>query len=678
MQTYPSIYLGIVVQNNDPEFRGRVKVWVPHVNAGIYNKWAALKKDRNFKFPGLNINSDLSLVIENVKDELPWAEYCGPVAGEVATGQYNAFSGQATTSDAVYPYSLSGSNYSDHYAEYRLNDEKMGEKPGFVYEKYGTKLVDAFTDTSTNKTSQINQNGAQYRPSTYSNAAKGVFSIPNVGAHIWVFFRDGMPMYPVYMGASLGQDDFKSIFKSEDDTYQDYPQTFESVGKNIRNTEDVNTETYRNKMVVNQRGAAIEIINTTDRERFKVTHFSGGFLELNNKYNSLFSPKNLQLLTLRDKFETIRGHDNYFVNRDSDNTIQGNYLLKTGNLNKTAMDEWVTAYTAIATILAKPESQDKSNLVSTVTAQAEALAAAEAKLGFGGNYIETITKHKFSNVGLVFNTFASTRYNGTDKTITHFRNVISGGTGIVTTTIDAIEYTHIDDMPGGNLTETVGNRWSMLVGSGGIDIKTTGPVNLGGTIMALAGKQVNIASSDDMNIDGGTNLSVIASIMTLRTRNRDQVVIDDNLGISKNLIIGGGSYTEGEMYLQHITAPVEFQVTESTQISAPATMWSISGATISGTGTGPGGCYKSGDIVTLGSTGTLAITKPHTHYFKNMPLTLVADAAAVRTAAAALNGGSAAATAAPVKNGYNTAGGQLNSNPNGPVTGDPTAAPAKP
>ena len=671
MNKYNSIYLGIVVQNNDPEYRGRVKVWVPHINGSIYDKWYAVKKDRSFKFPGLNLESDLSLILDELKENLQWAEYGAPLMGASSSGLYNAFYNTGSVSDATYQFSLSGSTASNIAPDLKLNEEKMGEKPGFVYEKYGTKLTDAFTDTATNNTNTINPNGANYRPSTYSNAAKGVFSVPNVGAHVWVFFRDGVPYYPVYIGYSLGEDDFNSIFQSEDGSYQDYPQTFESVSKIGRPAEDVNTITYRNKMVINQRGAAIEIINTSDRERFKVTSFAGGFLELGNDYNALFNPKNLQLLTQKDKFETVRGHSNLFIGRDNDNVVKGDYFLKVGSLNKNALDDWVTAYTAIATILAKPESEDKSNLVSTVTTQAEALAVAEAKLGFGGNYIETITKHKFSNVGLVFNTFASTRYNGTDKTITHFRNVISGGTGIVTTTIDAIEYTHIDDMPGGNLTETVGNRWSMLVGSGGIDIKTTGPVNLGGTIMALAGKQVNIASSDDMNIDGGTNLSVIASIMTLRTRNRDQVVIDDNLGISKNLIIGGGSYTEGEMYLQHITAPVEFQVTESTQINAPATMWSISGAKISGTGTGPGGCYKSGDTVTLDTTGTLAITKPHTHYFKNMPLTLVANPAAVRSAATALNGSSAAATATAVVDHYNTAGGNKNSNPNGPIDGVP-------
>jgi hypothetical protein len=652
MKTYHSIYLGICVQNNDPEYRGRIKVWVPHINGSIYNKWAALKQDRSFKFPGVNVDSDLNLVLDSVKDVLPWAEYCGPLAGESSTGYYNAHDRVGTVSDAAYPYSLSGSNYTNNYSQFNLNNEQMGEKPGFVYEKYATRLKDAFTDTTANNTNQVNPTGNQYRPSTYSNAAKGIFSIPNVGAQVWVFFRDGVPFYPVYIGTSLGQDDFASIFKSEDGTYQDYPQTFESVNSNLRSQDDVNTNTYRNKMVLNQRGASIEIINTTDRESFKITHFAGGFLEFNNKYNSLFSPENIQFLTLKDSFETVNGFSNSFVGRDSDNIIQGDFYLKTGNLNQSAMNSWLAAYSPIATFLAENEGSKSGDLTSIVTTQGPLLATAEAQLGEGGNYIETITKHKFVNVGLVFNNFASSRYNATAKTVTQYRNATSTGTTLATTTIPAIEYTHIDDMPGGNYTVTAGNRYNVLVGAGGIDIKTTGPVNLGGTIMAVAGKQVNIASTDDTNIDGGSNLSVIATLMTLRTRNRGQVVIDDNLGISQNVVVGGGEFINGEAFVQHITAPVEFQLSEATKIAA--TDWNINGVITGGSPSGSGGTFKVGDPIVIGpnSGSTLAINTTHQHYYKNIPLTMLASNNAVSTAAEALNGGSSTQGHSAVTDGY--------------------------
>ena len=650
MKTYNNIYLGICVQNNDPEYRGRIKVWVPHVSINVYNKWNQLKQDRHFKFPGLNINSDLSLIIDELRDELPWAEYCSPIVGGSASGIYNAFYETATVSDATFTSSLTGTNSTTTAPEYQLNSESFGEKPGAVFEKYNFRVSDAFTDTQGNKTSKLNPYGSSYTPSTYSNSAKGVFAVPNVGAHVWVFFRDGIATYPVYIGSAAGEDDFKSIFMSEDGSAQDYPGTFENINANLRG-EDVSTQTYRNKMVINQRGAAIEIVNTMDRERFKITHFAGGFIEFNNAYNSLFSPKNLQQLTLKDKFETINGHSNHYIGRDYDNVIKGDYLLKIGSLNFEALKEWHAAYKNIADILAQPENTaGKSFLQSVIETNIQTLAEAERKLGYGGNYIQTVTKHQFNNVGLIFNDVASYRISNTPKKVNQYRNVINTGTILTETDIDLVEYTYVDDPPGGNYTQTIGNRYSLIVGSGGIDIKTTGPVNLGGTIMAIAGTQINIASKEDFNIDGGTNLSVIADIMTIRTRNRAQVVVDDNLGISRNVVIGGGSYTNGEMFLQHITAPYEFQATEQTKIQASSGNWGI--ATATGTiKINPGGGGNALQNVPYNveitlSTGTLTIDQPHNHVFKNVPLTLLASPAAVRVAAAAeVNATNEAATA---------------------------------
>ncbi len=666
MEKFNSFYLGIVLQNNDPEYRGRVKVWVPHINASVYNKWNSLKQDRKFKFPGTNISSDLSLIINELKDDLPWAEFASPIMGETGSGGYNARFDTASVSDAIYSSSLSGTNYSNTLSSTgNLNQEQMGEKPGFIYEKYQFRPTDAFVNSPS--TSKSNPYGASYTPSTYSNAAKGLFSIPMVGSHVWVFFTDGMQNRPVYFASAHVESDWNSIFKTEDGTAQDYPGSFENKGVQVKPDEDVNNSIYRNKFVLNQRGAAIEIINTTDRELFKVTHFNGGYLELNNNYNSLFSPKNLQLLTLQDKFETVKGHSSNYTGRDLEQTVKGNYIVNVGNLNKVALDEWVQAYTAIADLLALPEGNvAKNDLVQTVANQANALAAAEAKLGYGGNYIETVTKHKFLNVGLTFNPFASYRVSNTPKVVSEFVNIFSSGTQLTQANIDLIEYTHIDDLPGGNLTQTIGNRYNLLVGSGGLDVKTTGPVNLGGTIMVFGSTQMNIASKEDFNLDGGTNLSVIANLITIRSRNQDQTVIDDNLGVTKNVVVGGGLYSNGEIYLQHVTAPVEFQVTESTTIQDSG--YTIINATITKSG---GGIIYSGDTVNI-TSGTLTINQPHTHYFKNLPLTLLTDNTAVRNAAAAvLNAGTNAATAAAVADHYNTAGGNKNSNPNGPINGIP-------
>lgn len=43
---YIKNYLGIVIQNNDPLKRGRVKVWVPHVDMSVYEGWNNTQKNK--------------------------------------------------------------------------------------------------------------------------------------------------------------------------------------------------------------------------------------------------------------------------------------------------------------------------------------------------------------------------------------------------------------------------------------------------------------------------------------------------------------------------------------------------------------------------------------------------------------------------------------------------------
>ena len=665
MQKLETIYLGIVVQNNDPEYRGRVKVWVPYANATVYNKWNALKEDKSFKFPGTNIESDLSSILEELKDDLPWAEQVSPLVGAVASGVYNSNSDTATVSDAPFQFSLSAVNTSPTLPELQLNPEGIGEKPGFVYQKYGTISatqeeaeeqsstttlpVDAFTNTAATYANQLNQYGNSYQPSTYSNAAKGLFAVPNVGAHVWVMFLDGMSSYPIYFGASFGADDFNSIFKTESNSYQDYPQTYENVNKSGPQDITGQTPIYRNKMVLNQRGAAIEIISTTDRERFKVTHFAGGFLELNNKFNSIFSPKNLQLLTLRDKFETINGHNNLFVGRDYDNLIRGNHHIKVGNLDKSAMEEWIAAYTPIAELLALPDTDSaKSTITQAIIDKAAELTAAEVKMGFGGNSIETITKHKIMAVGLLMNTFDSMKITSVNKTV-YNKLIVSVDTGVEVASedIDQVDYAYIADPPGGNYTQSIANKYNILVGSGGYSLYTTGPITTDGGIIKNTGVQVNLASREDFNIDGGTNLSIIADIISIRSRQQQQVLIDDSLGVSKNVIIGGGAYVNGETYVQHITAPDEVQYTET---NVPELISAPNLATMQGyiTSFPPLPFIKQGDLVKIAFFPTPPTLPPllgngltanlaHIHPFHNIPLTLLAEPIYVQEAATALN-----------------------------------------
>ena len=70
---------------------------------------------------------------------------------------------------------------------------------------------------------------------------------------------------------------------------------------------------YRNRTVLNQRGGAIVINNTTDNESLHISQRSGSNILLNNVSNSEFATNNKQTLVLNDKFDTIKGDSSEFV-----------------------------------------------------------------------------------------------------------------------------------------------------------------------------------------------------------------------------------------------------------------------------------------------------------------------------------------------------------------------------
>ena len=88
MQKYNDIYKGIIIQTNDPKSLNRVKVFVPHISMTLYEGWNKdLDKDKFFKFPGENLESDLSAdILKRLKESLPWGEVMMPVFGAGGSG----------------------------------------------------------------------------------------------------------------------------------------------------------------------------------------------------------------------------------------------------------------------------------------------------------------------------------------------------------------------------------------------------------------------------------------------------------------------------------------------------------------------------------------------------------------------------------------------------------------
>jgi len=722
---YNENFLGIVVQNNDPEFRGRIKVFVPHISATVYKKWNEVKKDKRFKFVGKNISSDLSDILDDLKMILPWAECAAPLVGENASGRYNHNKRAATISDtnksSSFVSNLSSVDINPALlTKYSQNLDAIGEKLGNKYDIDFYKLHDAFVTPLSSAINNVNKFSYNYVPETLSNQAKGSFAVPNVGSHVWVFYEAGDPMKPVYFATSFGTEDWKGIYNAQGNKGIDYPGKFENTSLSGKDT-DINIETYRNKYVVNQKGGSIQIVNTDNREALKFTHFSGSFKEFTNLVNIELATNNDQKLVLGDLFETVRGDKNTFVQSDHDNIVEGNSYIKIGNLKSDPFVKWKDLYSEIAHLkqlfdikrtnkygpdalkltsplqnkngspascpvcrggsyywtlnnltgtvgipfttrqmgdgtffngnISIPLTQEGAQFVTNTTplfgqifgstcpscggtglskssmngtwapeglkntieaimnSKITAFADLEKQMGLGGSQIIDITKHKFETIGMVMNDFGSIRVDPVGKMYNAELVIHQDGVFANKVPTPLIEYAQIDDMPSGNYTLNVCNKYTVQVGAGGLILKSFGPVNISGTITNIAGAQVNIGSQNEVNIDGGQRLNIIADVISIKQRNKRQVLIDSSLGVNKNVIIGGGLHVEGELFVNHITAPGEIQLTDTT----------VAFAGPSKDLTGMGSClgygsplmfYEDQDGVPIGVPAIIGITQP--------------------------------------------------------------------
>lgn len=94
MEKFYGNYLGICVCNTDPEQRGRVQIFIPHILPALDEGWNKEGENKFIECTGDNIELALEKVdIDNLKLMLPWAEAAAPIFGNSVSGHYNSQSG---------------------------------------------------------------------------------------------------------------------------------------------------------------------------------------------------------------------------------------------------------------------------------------------------------------------------------------------------------------------------------------------------------------------------------------------------------------------------------------------------------------------------------------------------------------------------------------------------------
>ena len=275
----------------------------------------------------------------------------------------------------------------------------------------------------------------------------------------------------------------------------------------------------------------------------------------------------------------------------------------------------------------RPELPDKLTEL-----QKEKLNEIEQAIGNGGDTIQFIKRNKFETVGGAVNDFPSIRIDpyGRSQPIE-----VAVGEETTYTNVDyvaTVEDVNSDlNFPGGDYTLNVGSKYNVIVGAGGVQIKTSGAVEIGGTSVKVAANKINLMASAGMHLTSET-LVELQSDKSISLRSKRQIYIEPGLGVKSNLVVGGGTYVEGELYVNHITAPVEIQQTEDTLLlgrfncrcdrELPIGEVEIGGTWYTVYAYGKG--EKAEDLI---------FNYPHSHHFKNIPLRTMASNEDVRVRA---------------------------------------------
>jgi len=302
---YIKNYLGIVVQNNDPLKRGRVKVWVPHVEMTVYEGWNNTQENRQFNFPGANNFSGLDAnIIEQLRMSLPWAEVAMPMVGSGgSSGIYNSILDRGTISD---------------------KSEYLSEGLDFIDQKKKDELERAKKEIGEWKPIDKNRLDLLAREDGLPKTKGKKF--PEMEDDVFVL---GTKPAKLYQSIYDSHENDKSSLGAA----PDYPGKFEN-GTN-RNDKEYQASRddmiYRSKYSLVQRGGAITIVNTTEREILNLTHFSGSYKEFNNYTNTEFAANNDQRLVMNDAFYTVNGHRSEYVGGDYDIIIKGAYRVTFGD-----------------------------------------------------------------------------------------------------------------------------------------------------------------------------------------------------------------------------------------------------------------------------------------------------------------------------------------------------------
>lgn len=160
-----------------------------------------------------------------------------------------------------------------------------------------------------------------------NNMAQGMFAYPGAGAMLWVFFREGNPLYPVYFAASYSQSEWSSAYRTGSEV-DGYAPSQGSTGlrwnTGAGGIAATNSNSYDDR--------------SKDQKNFTIFGYDGSNLSFEEGCTQMLTKYDLKDQCQKDRFETTLGARETWVQQDDSLTCFGDVIIKIGNVSRPAKD----------------------------------------------------------------------------------------------------------------------------------------------------------------------------------------------------------------------------------------------------------------------------------------------------------------------------------------------------
>ena len=302
------IYRGIVIKNNDPEGRGRVKVFLPTLARQMLSNLSSENKQWCLSYLGDEIVGDTKAgdesaskkvlkipddKLHDVAGMLDWVDVVRPVFGGGTIAHYDATTKRVTISDS---------------GQEATTNNKVVNSPRVTQYDTPPEPSSGGSNKGSTGAGTVDPNSKINEPPRYSNCAKGMFSVPEVGSHVFVQFEGGNVGRPLVVGVGYTSPEYKSVLQ------QNLKQPCLHGPSMTSNDPGAKDQLYTQKDVIALHGGVIESKGTQDFKEFSIADANGNSVVMNK----------MGITEATASSQPKRSHINgdYFLN------VKGNFIIR--------------------------------------------------------------------------------------------------------------------------------------------------------------------------------------------------------------------------------------------------------------------------------------------------------------------------------------------------------------